>query len=165
MAPSAHPPQSTIAQAFQQYRVWQPAGMPAQFSQQLSAHRLEIDLVSHERLASEMQRVVLMGPAKNNWSAPELQAWATAVAAEISYLSEPLQPWELDVDAAVATVRSWPPQAQGAVREFFHLLAQADRLLVQRLRSQPGGGHQGVPFVLTHDITERLVGDLIDLWK
>jgi hypothetical protein len=87
------------------------------------------------------------------------------VEKEVTYLDEPLRIMELKKYHGRAVLRSFPPRAENGTVSFFEMVIdRTEGLSLGRLAYNPNlGTRTPTPVVLTRDILERLLVDLLSL--
>ena len=105
-------------------------------------------------------------PALNGARFDVLKQWAQALSSRITYLLENIGPLEYAPDQGKILIRSTPPDKQSGATQFYEVLLQSHSggtFSLRRYRSQSGQpGRKAVDIHVTHEVLQKLVGDLID---
>src|SRR5262249_48481147 len=91
-----------------------------------------------------------------------LESWAKGIASRVTGLLEPLQVLEIDVQRNEALLRSNEPTRRSSDLFYYELLLKGTQgAILRRYQANPSGGHrEQVPFVLTHEVLAKLIGDV-----
>ena len=78
---------------------------------------------------------------------------------KIHYLLEPVRVIEADEDAI--QIRSDPPEDSDECRRYYELTALSDRMVLTRYEKRANTPRRMVSCVITHEVLDRLIGDVI----
>jgi hypothetical protein len=121
---------------------------------------LTCDIVERNSLAVSFNRLRLETTELAAADAATLERIGKALAAQLTYLMEPIAPIEIDQAACVVQLRSNPPQRDDDGRSYYELLVRrGGEIALVRYRKENGDARRQIPATLTREILTRLVAD------
>lgn len=139
-----------------------PAGGTAQSIDLTDADRtLRLELAGLDRVGCEFTSLAVGTTKLAGATTDRLQQIASALAAKLTYLMEPIAPIEVDQDQCIVQMRSNPPQKNDDGTTYYELLVKAGgELTIGRFTKAPGAARQATTAQVTREVLLRLVGDL-----
>ena len=114
-----------------------------------------------DRLACEVNSIVVASPKCQQLTAEQLRTMASGLSKQLTYLEERLVVLEVDRETPEVQMRSMPPRDEGEARCYFEVQAGRQGISLRRFRKVPGEPRQMVPATLTRDVFFRVCSDLI----
>lgn len=127
---------------------------------------LAFDLVAVDTMSCSLRELRVQAPALRNSPTDVLKKWADALSQRITYLMENIGPLEVDPDSGEVLIRSTPPDKQSDGTRYYEIVlaAQANNSFsLRRYRSSKGTpGREQVDIQTTHELLQKLAGDVVD---
>jgi hypothetical protein len=97
-------------------------------------------------------------------STADLERIGKTLAAQLTYLMEPISPIEVDAAGCVVQLRSNPPQRDDDGRTYFELLVRAGgEIALLRYHKENGAARRQIPATVTREVLLRLVSDFCNV--
>ena len=127
-----------------------------------------IDFLTHDTLSYQLLEIVMHSPTLkfSTDDSENIDRICHTVTEKISYLSENLRIIGMDKINNLAQIRSYPPYQSEKQRLFFQAILDFNDgafILNRRLLYLDSHVMTKTPFVVSREIMERLVADLVDL--
>ncbi len=124
--------------------------------------RLTCVLTTLESLGCAFTSLSLESGRLAGASIDRLKAVSADLARRLTYLLEPINPIETDIDRCIVQMRSVPPKQQADQIDYFELLvARSGELSLARYSRAKGGQRMAIPAQVTREVLLRLAGDLV----
>ena len=125
-----------------------------------------VDFTAVDSMSCSLAAIRINVPSLAGAGFRVLKEWAQALSSRITYLLENIGPIEYSPDQGQVLIRSTPPDQQSGETKFYEILLQshnAGRFSLRRYRAEKGTpGRKAVDIHVTHEVLQKLVGDLID---
>lgn len=120
---------------------------------------LHCDVLEQNSLAVSFSQLRLTTSELGGASSAELERFGKSLAANLTYLMEPISPVELDAEGCVMQLRSSPPQRDDDGRTYYELLVRRGEISLARYRKDNDRGRRPIVATVTREILLRLVDD------
>jgi hypothetical protein len=123
--------------------------------------RVQLDAAKLDDIAGVYKGVTVTGATLPDGG---VRAWADGVAGRVRGLLEPLKVIEVDTTRDAAVLRSDEPAVSGGVAKYYEVnLDGTGTATVNRYQADRDAGTRREPvgFALTHEVTGRLVDDIL----
>jgi len=144
----------TTWEQLRQQTAEQKLASPARLTAKTESGTLLAEMADVECLACSVWSISFRPAAPRNTTDAAQQ-----LAADVRYLTEPLQMLEFDKTADMAQVRSAPPAQDAQTRRYFELVVRPDEISMRRYEKTPGQPRRTIPATLTRDVFQRLAND------
>ena len=137
---------------------------PFQVSQVAAQKTVEIDAADGDKFSAVVSRVSIRSAIGDGGPRTELSQRASSLARKLDYLSSEFEVIEVDEVRGVAQLRTAIGEASAPQRHYFELAVSVDgSVTLSRYIYDTGTKSRATAtFVLTHDLFERLISDLLD---
>ena len=136
-------------------------GRAANVDVQLDVAELHCRFAQVDRLACEVEAIVVTSAKFQQLTAEQLRTMANDLAAHMSYLEERLVVLEVDREAPEVQMRSTSPRDEAPTRCYFEVQVGRQGISLRRFRKAPGEVRQLIPATLTRDVFVRVCADLV----
>jgi hypothetical protein len=124
---------------------------------------VEIGFTGVDSLSCAFRELRLAADALCAAPIDSLQAWADQLCRRVTYLLEQLGPLEVDVPAQTVLVRSNPPTKDADRTSYYEMTVRAPGVVSLRRYVRDGeADRQAVDLVMTHEVLQRLVRDIVE---
>lgn len=121
---------------------------------------LSVELTAADQLAISFTKFSLQLAQLAGASKATLQKTTDDLCRRLTYLLEPIRPYEFDAEQCAAQLRSMPPQKDETGTTYYEILVKNDGVLsLTRYQKVPGNDRETIPATLTREVFLRLVGD------
>ena len=135
---------------------WKP-GQPLSFP--LNCGELQLDLVVSESLSCQCKALRISSNRFAGAGPGELCAQAQSLASKLTYLLEPVQVIETDIEGHGVQIRSNPPLKVERSVSYYELMLSRSELTLLRYTKCPGEARSIEPATFTREVLLRLIGD------
>jgi hypothetical protein len=127
---------------------------------------IEIDVSAVDSMSCSYRELRLTVPSLADGNFQTLEKWANNLCKRVTYLLENIGPIEFDSDNSRVLIRSAPPEQQAGSKKFYELILQSHNggnFSLRRYVVDSGTpGRAQVDIQTTHEVLQKLVGDLIE---
>jgi hypothetical protein len=125
-------------------------------------HRLALDLTANEKVGLAFDALYFTTNC-SDWSTESLRAFGNRLAAQLTYLMEPLVVLEVDPTGGELEIRSRTPTSRCGQRCYYEIrLKQGGELRLTRVAFDEVTRHRrAIPCHFTREVLERLADDLV----
>ncbi len=121
---------------------------------------LSVELMAADQLAISFTKFSLKSSHLKNASMQKLQKVTEDLCRRVTYLLEPIRPYESDAEQCAVQLRSMPPQKDENGTTYYEVLVKKDGTAsLCRYQKVPGNDRQIIPATLTREVFLRLAGD------
>jgi len=122
---------------------------------------LHCRFVQVDRLACEVNAIVVTSTKCQQLSVQQLQAIASDLSNQLTYLEERLIVLEVDRETPEVQMRSMSPREEADANCYFEVHVGRQGISLRRFAKKPGKPRQVIPATLTRDVLFRVCSDLI----
>ncbi len=128
--------------------------------------QLTIEFSAVDTLSCSFRELTLHIPKLVGRELKVLKQWADDLSRRVTYLLENIGPVEIDKLGDQILIRSTPPGRSKTTAKFYEVLLSArgnGTFSLKRFAFEPGqSGRNAVDVQLTHEVLNKLIGDLLD---